>query len=191
MGNEEEEGSGSLSETEYTLGTQCGITFAGLKPASLFWMKNRCVESLGTYAEAFAKRDFAFKVLRENDGKSLLFVYHRVRLKNVLFRECNREFLESRGYRYGTTEEAVELLKERISGDGEFPHEVGIYLGYPLDDVLGFMNSSSEGVCFAGYWKVYAEPEKKAKLFAQYRRCSDRICCKLSEGDSLTAIFKV
>ena len=180
-----------MSETEYTLGTQCGITFAGLKPASLFWMKNRCVAALGTYEEAFSKRGFSFRILKRDEERCLLFVFHGVRLKNVLFDPANRAFLKSRGYRYDTADEAVALLKERIAGDGAFPHEVGIFLGYPLEDVQGFLHSASEGVCLSGYWKVYAEPEKKAKLFADYRRCQGRIACKLSEGDSLTAIFKV
>lgn len=53
-----------------------------------------------------------------------------------------------------------------MEGEGEFPHEIGLFLGYPLCDVRGFIEDARGGVCLGcGYWKVYGEVEEREKLF--------------------------
>lgn len=179
-----------MSETEYALGFHCGITFAGLKAASLFWIRRDQTAALRYYARCFAGKDFRFTVLREQDEKLLIYVFHRPRLRAILEDGANRRFLSGCGYEYSDIESAVDELKKRLEGEEKFPHEIGIFLGYPLEDVAGFMRDPCKGVCLSGYWKVYADPDGKAKIFERYRRCSCCICRKLTEGTPLTAIFK-
>ena len=46
-------------------------------------------------------------------------------------------------YRYDSTEpeKAIEKLKMRLSETTEFPHEIGLFLGYPVGDVVGFIKT--------------------------------------------------
>lgn len=53
-------------------------------------------------------------------------------------------------------------------GEGVFPHELGILLGYPLEDVLGFLKHHGENYAYCGYWKVYGDIEEAKKRFAAY-----------------------
>ena len=96
-----------MSETGYCLGVHCGITFAGLKPASLFWLKDGQDGDIVYYRSRFAKRDFRFLAVRRSAGKKLYYVFHRGRLDKILFNAENRRFLRGRGYRYSTRGEAL------------------------------------------------------------------------------------
>lgn len=180
-----------MSDTEYTLGFHCGITFAGLKAASLFWVRRDQKAALRHFARCFAERDFRFLIMRERGDKALLYVFHFPSLRAILENGENRSFLHGCGYAYSDAEDALRELRRRLSACGQFPHEIGIFLGYPLEDVIGFMRDPCGGVCLSGYWKVYADPQGKAKIFERYRRCSRCICRKLTEGTPLTAIFKI
>ncbi len=178
-----------MSEIEYALGAHCGITFAGVKPASLFSLKKTELSSLEYYERVFSRKGFAFCPLKDNGDRILMYVYNEKQLKAVLFDSENKKFLNEKGYRYDSVDEAVDALKKRLN-DRCFPHEIGVFLGYALEDVKGFISNPNEGVCMTGYWKVYANVEEKAKKFALFRRCSDNIIEKLMGGKPLTAIFR-
>ena len=53
----------------------------------------------------------------------------------------------------------------------EFPHEVGIFLGYPLWDIRAFMQNPRREAKLTGYWKVYYKVEKARAQFQKYDRC--------------------
>ena len=38
---------------------------------------------------------------------------------------------------------------------GDFPHEIGLLLGYPPEDVSGFIENGGKNFLCSGYWKVY------------------------------------
>ena len=54
-----------------------------------------------------------------------------------------------------------------------FPHELGLLLGYPAEDVRGFMGIGHKKCLYTGYWKVYEKPEEKIALFSEYDRAMD------------------
>lgn len=64
-----------MSETGYCLGVHCGITFAGLKPASLFWLKEWQDGDIVYYRSRFAKRDFRFLAVRRSAGKNFTMCF--------------------------------------------------------------------------------------------------------------------
>lgn len=177
-----------MSETEYALGTYCGITFAGIKAASLFSMKRECADCLERYEEHFGSRGFRFLRLREDGERVLLYVYNVKKLGRILSDSQIKEFLGGEGYIYDSTERALEILKSRMS-KGEFPHEIGIFLNYPLEDVKGFIAHPNDGVELVGYWKVYKDAERKKRLFDTYARCTQKIKEKLMCGIPLEEIF--
>lgn len=179
-----------MSQLEYCLGKHCGITFAGLKEASLFRLKKIYSRDLAYYAACFAQKGFTFEILRDDGEWLLLFVYHGERLWARLKDSQTEQFLEDYGYRYTTVDDAVALLKAHFAGDA-FPHEIGVFLGYNLSDVKSFILHPDEGVVLTGCWKVYGDAEKKAELFRKFERCSSCICEKLRGGTPLTQIFNL
>lgn len=170
-----------MSETEFLLGVHCGITFAGIKAASLFGLKRGCADCLARYEEYFDRRGFGFLTLKADEERLLLYVYNRSQLKDILFEPSNRRFLEEEGYRYKKTEEALAILKRRMECE-DFPHEIGIFLNYPLEDVKGFISHPNDGVRLVGCWKVYEGEDEKKRLFETYKKCTRRIRERLMDG---------
>lgn len=177
-----------MSEAEYKLGVHCGVTFAGIKPASLFRMKTEEVATALGVVKYFLKRGFGVKWFQGEKIGSLLYIYNERQLCERLFEEENRKFLEEEGYTYTTLEEAMRQLRARLHGE-EFPHEIGVFLGYPLEDVKGFIRSPYSGYTTSGYWKVYANEAQTLRIFERYKRCSACICHKMDDGKSLAQIF--
>ena len=179
-----------MSEAEYKLGLHCGITFAGIKTASLFRVKAEELKTVFGIVKYFIKRGFGVKLFKIEKTGSLIYVYNKKKLSEHLFDDENKKFLEEEGYGYASLEEAMTQLRVRLKGE-DFPHEIGVFLGYPLEDVKGFINNPYSGYKILGYWKVYSNEEETAKIFERYKRCSACICDKMSHGKSLTEIFNL
>ena len=48
-----------------------------------------------------------------------------------------------------------------------------IFLGYPLEDVRGFIRHKGRNCRCAGYWKVYGDAGVAQKMFDKFRKCTD------------------
>ena len=177
-----------MSAAEYAIGRHCGVTFAGLKIASLVSLRKGEEDVVQTLSRRFAGKGFAFRLLREDEERLLVFVFHRARLEKYLLSADVRAFLARFGYGYASAEEALEQLKCRMKG--EFPHEIGVFLGYPLGDVCGFLQDPG-GCVLCGAWKVYENADEAARTFERFRRCSACICRHMDRGRTLSQIFNV
>ncbi len=177
-----------MSETELSIGRHCGVTFAGLKPASLVNLRKGDRVTIARLARCFRRKGFSFMILKETDERQTVYIYHNERLQQALFSDEVRAFLTERGYRFESVDEALGELKERMKGD--FPHEIGVFLGYPLKDVRGFIEDPHGGK-LSGFWKVYSDEDAAERTFERYRRCSACICRLMQNGKSLTQIFHV
>ena len=51
---------------------------------------------------------------------------------------------------------------------------MGIFLGYPLEDVKGFIEFNGKESLYVGYWKVYSKLEEKLALFQKYDEAQSR-----------------
>ena len=84
--------------------------------------------------------------------------------------------LAEAGYPNKGSEQCVAYLARRFRSGGGFPHEVGLFLSYPPQDVLGFIENRAVNYKCAGLWKVYGDVEQAQRLFARYRKCTDIYC---------------
>ena len=180
-----------MSETEFAIGRYCGVTFAGLKVASMVNLRRGERDVVARLARGFRRRGFCFVCLRACGERQVLYVYHEERLRGLLFSPDVRAFLEGFGYRYETVGEAVSQLRARMNALGAaFPHEIGVFLGYPLGDVRGFI-ADPAGCLFCGAWKVYQDEACARRTFERYKRCEACICRHMQRGRSLAQIFNI
>lgn len=178
-----------MSAAEYTIGKYCGITFAGLKPASLVSIDRNEAGVLIRLGRKFKSKGFRFVVLGGTQRKLFVYIYDVEKLKKLLFSSEVNGFLVSLGYEYDSVEEAIEQLRVKMSS-GDFPHEIGAFLGYPLSDVRGFI-ADPNGCILCGCWKVYSNAAEAERTFERYKRCSACICRHMLNGRSLTQIFNI
>ena len=68
---------------------------------------------------------------------------------------------------------------------GDFPHEVGLFLSYPPEDVKGFIENRAANAKCTGVWKVYGDERQARQTFAKYKKCTDIYCRSWRAGSSL------
>ena len=171
----------------------CSPTLASLKSGSLFNCRCSSDEDLegciSGWNDLFRSRGVTMHLLRRTDTTALIYVYRRSALKDTLSDPEIRSFLTAYGYEAcyccdGCTasgcsiENCLRHLEKRITGgDGNaetvFPHEIGIFLGYPLADVAGFISNKGRNCKCTGAWKVYGDASCAQKSFAKFRKCND------------------
>lgn len=60
----------------------------------------------------------------------------------------------------------------KLCCSAEFPHEIGVFLGYPLGDVVGFIENRGKNFTCCGCWKSYGDPDAAQKHFDQLSKCT-------------------
>ena len=76
-----------------------------------------------------------------------------------------------------------------LSGGG-IPHEIGVFLGYPLDDVKGFIRHKGRDYTFCGCWKCYGDPQAARRRFERYHRCTAVLRRRYAEGTPITQLIE-
>ncbi|MDR1193082.1 MAG: DUF3793 family protein [Peptococcaceae bacterium] len=180
---------------EQLLAVHCGPTFAGIKPACLFSCEKRHCPvypaSIWEYGRLFQSRKIHFEILGERAERFLLLVYHRDKLSAQLAGAGQQAILRRQGYpATADLPAALAHLKKRVAGQEDFPHEIGIFLGYPPADVAGFQENRGKNYLLCGYWKVYANAGEAKSMFERYDRCRETIARRLSAGLSIAQLFR-
>ena len=141
------------------LATICAPTLAGLKPASLFRYQPASGQDGTAMAVAWhallAPRGVTVRVLKACPvtGAVLVYVYRPTQVAAILQRGDVQDFLQSEGYTPGNAESMLAQLSQRLCCEEDFPHEIGVFLGYPLADVIGFIQNRGKNFTACGYWK--------------------------------------
>ncbi len=168
----------------FTFANSCMPTLLKTKPSSLVSFHKKYIEDKNTFFNILAQEAEQFKcsyeVLYESENTYYIILYYAELLNEVLSRHYQNVILKENGYRKGTDNFEYNLIhfKSRFqefkkNKGSEFPHEVGIFLGYPIIDVEEFIKNKGENYMLCGYWKVYHNVEEAGKTFEQFRKLRD------------------
>jgi len=167
----------------------CSPTLAGLKTGNMFscWFSDvtEMRDTLRRLNHLLGKKGLRILPLRFKKNQALVYVYRPSRLSRDLQHDIACRLLRERGYVIGSPERCVIELIKRLGESDEFPHEIGLFLGYPPEDVRGFIENGAEGCKCTGYWKVYGDARAAQELFAKYKKCTDVYCAQHAHGRSL------
>ena len=167
---------------ERTLAVHSAPTLLGIKCANLISVAMDEGELLSYQHEFESRSGLKMCVLCKCRERQLLYVYQETLLAMQLSQPEIQAFLTQYGYTENTDlQQMLQHLASRM-GCGSFPHEIGIFLGYPLADVQGFIANQGKNCLLCGCWKVYSNPESAQRTFANYDRCRDILCDKLQQG---------
>ena len=141
-----------LDEIELQLAFQCAPLITGLKVSNLFQIDSRHYKRL---CEILDKSNFSFCGLGGRNGSVSLLIYQKEWLEQFLQQEEVRILMHRLGYRDLHLERVLTKFRSRyiryMQKKQQFPHEMGVLLGYPPEDVEGFIiyegkNSLCEGI---------------------------------------------
>ena len=172
---------------EQILGFHAAPFLTGLRPACLLsFQKSRFDDFeglLASYLPCFRCKGISVFRLSEGTECVLLLFYRQEALERILRQREAREILLGLGYREAESlGEMLEYLHSRMQVRKSFPHEVGLFLGYPRADVRGFIENRGQDFACAGYWKVYSNEKEARELFRRYSECSHAFCTSLEQG---------
>ncbi len=171
-------------------------TLMGLKPASLFRYRaeiptqaDRNILQLGRELAPFGLTLRVLHVCSRTDAR-VLYVYRAVWLRQILAEPAIGAFLEQRGYSPPHSCGALlEQLCRRLRREDAFPHEIGVFLGYPLEDVVGFIENHGRNYTCCGCWKAYGDPVAATARFDAYHRCTALCKSRYQNGADLSQLI--
>ena len=168
-----------MDRFETFLVEQCAPVLAGIKPGSMFPStpaeNEKLSELLRHWNHVLSPKGVAVTSIKRcrRIGGYLIYVYRPQQVGAILAEPAVAAFLKDCGYTEGMSlPETLRLLTRRLCQSPEFPHEVGVFLGYPLQDVLGFIEHQGAGCLCSGCWKVYHEPQQARRTFRRYEDCT-------------------
>lgn len=159
-------------------------------------------------ASALRQAGICIRVLVWRKCGALVYVYRPQELARELNAPAARPVLDREGYDTANPSACIERLALRIAAASKssratcalgrdraceaqescpcaFPHEVGFFLGYPAEDVLGFIEHEGRDYLAVGVWKVYAHLDRALATFEGYRLCTERTRRRYARGSSL------
>ncbi len=172
--------------SEELLVRNCSPTLAGMKTGSLFGCNVETKEELNSALISWNKilcpKGLRVIPLQYKNNRALIYVYRPNSLKNDFTDEQAERILQEHGYEPENINMCIIKLIERLREGSEFPHEIGLFLGYPPADVCGFIQNKACDCKCVGCWKVYSDVEKAQKIFDKYKKCTDVYCKQWAMG---------
>lgn len=124
--------------------------------------------------------------------RHLVMVYRAKELEEHLRSKEVSDYLREFGYRRDDFISNLIRLHQRMNGFynkmKEFPHEVGVFLGYPICDIKGFLENKGERYLHSGYWKIYGNVEETRKKFLSYDEAREIAIDEFLSGRELESI---
>lgn len=177
-------------ETQIVL--QCAPLLTGVKISNLLTVaSDRKQEAEGLF-EGTAVSCY---MLYESGEKTTFLLYLRSGLTEYLAKEDVKRLMERFGYHAMKLERILERVSEKytshMDGTGGFPHEIGLLLGYPPADVLGFIRNNGQNYLCTGYWKVYSNQSECKRIFRGYSQARERLIHMVSHGMRIGDILEI
>ncbi|ESE29962.1 hypothetical protein HMPREF9089_00996 [Eubacterium brachy ATCC 33089] len=153
----------------------CSPTLASLKAGNLVNISKYEIEnaskSIEELNEKLNKKGVNVRIVKESNTRILVYVYRKDKLIDEWAKPGVKSFMEKRGYGDLSVDMAIDKLSDKLMKNEGFPHEIGMFLGYPLGDVIGFIANSGKNSKCTGCWKVYCDECNAKKKFAQFDKC--------------------
>ncbi len=184
-----------MKNFEHTVLHCTAPSLCGIKPASLLSVNQETLfnqyAKILEWSSELKNQNIFIKIIRRSKSLYLIFIYDKSLLEKTIFSIQTQKYLIQKNYDLSLGFDAVlgELLY-RLSSVQEFPHEIGIFLGYPLEDVLGFEVNSGCNCKYCGFWSVYGNVEDAKIKMKEFKECSKKCCSLLDKGEEIPAISR-
>lgn len=153
----------------------CSPTLAGIKTGNIFNYyykeKRDLIDELCRFNRKLIPKGMRAIPIGVWQKRALIYIYRPSKLQQDLTDNMAAEILKEYGYSWQNADRCVVELMHRIQEGRTFPHEIGLFLGYPPEDVKGFIEHKGKYYKCVGFWKVYGDEDKAQRCFEIYRKC--------------------
>lgn len=173
----------------FQVALQCAPFLKRLKVSCVITLDS---ELYGELDGLFCGMNISYHMLSESDGKCLVLFYRPEELEAYLRGPEISSLIREYGYSSRNLSKTLRRLTLRVrecmkNGMG-FPHEIGAFLGYPVNDVRGFIQNEGKGCLMTGYWKVYENLAGAKMIFNKYDRAKDSAVNEFLTGKTIREI---
>ncbi len=171
---------------------QCAPVIFGIKPSNLLIIDRDTAHALKSLIDATGLK---IRCLSPYTQLQVWFLFNENALKMQLKDQENRRFIAPLGYCDDMSlEEMLMHLCRRFrdykNGKMGFPHELGVFLGYPLCDVKGFIDNQGKNYLYSGYWKVYDNEKETRLLFRRYENVRNYALSLVRQGKDFSQVSR-
>ena len=166
-------------------------TFCHIKPGNMFFVKSEIFsqDKFDAWKESFIKYCLMTFSAQISETSTAILVLNVCWCRKILADVFVQAYLADKGYFTSSVYNFVEELYTRMINNKCFPHEVGVILGYPVDDVIEFENHQGHDCKYCGCWKSYSDVNNAKDCHCKFTECS-RLCEKwYEEGYSINQII--
>ena len=148
----------------------CGLKSANLMSVKPCQFSSDKIQELNDNLSSLGKKIVS---VSRSSSNVLVFIYDESLLYQAVCGRNQMIYLMHKKYPVGRGLNAlIQELLLRMSCQVSFPHEVGLFLGYPLEDVISFERDGGHSSKFSGLWQGYGDVDEARKKMMQYRQCS-------------------
>ena len=180
-----------LTQVETKMALQCAPIITGIKMSNLLIVTTEDEDAVRTILK---KTGIIHYCLLRQEDKTTFLLFRIPELAAYLQDPNVRQTFAANGYldlSLGGILRTFQHRYETYMNQGEeFPHEMGLLLGYPIEDVRGFIKHKGKNYLYAGYWKVYENVEEKKELFEAYESAKEALILLVSGGYRMRSIIQ-
>lgn len=183
-----------MKSLEIQMALQCAPLLSGLKISNLLKISKDRATGIES---ALAQTCISYFKLYESREKVFFLLYKERQLREYISMGKVVKLLRTMGYEDFKLKSVLNVFRNRyriyMNNEGDFPHEMGILFGYPVEDVTGFIDNKGKNFLHCGYWKVYDNVEEKIELFQRFQRAEDSVVKLVVYGlkiNQITELFK-
>lgn len=179
------------TDIEMRIAYQCAPLLAGLKPSNLLMLHKKEL----AYVQWMLKQaHISYFIVAKEKQTAAVLLYHRESLRCYLAQPEVTDSLQKMGYHDLSLGRVLFVFREHyeafLRGESPFPHEMGFLLGYPVEDVKGFICNEGENSLYTGDWKVYDNLSEKLTLFGKFETARESLLKMISGGMGIIDIMK-
>ena len=175
---------------EVKIANQCAPVLAGIKPSNMLVLENKHIRDVVRVLEGTG---LSWRCLYAGEEKNIWLLYRKEAMEETVLGKEQMLFLREWGYEEDTLERMLIKFSQRFrqyrkDKNLPFPHEMGVFLGYPMADVKGFIKYEGKNYLYCGYWKVYENVEERKELFRTYEEIRKVFVEEARKGKNLWQI---
>lgn len=175
---------------EVKIANQCAPVLAGVKPSNMLVLENKHIRDVVRVLEGTG---LSWRCLYAGEEKNIWLLYRKEAMEETVLGKEQMLFLRELGYEEDTLERMLIKFSQRFrqyrkDKNLPFPHEMGVFLGYPMADVKGFIKYEGKNYLYCGYWKVYENVEERKELFRTYEEIRKVFVEEARKGKNLWQI---
>lgn len=179
------------AKLENILANHCSPAMFGIKSANLICIRITDIPNAEEEIDMLNKNlngRITARIIKKTNDVILVMIYQNCKLKRTIFNEDNHNYLVSLGYpTNGSIDDYLLHLSSRITCN-MFPHEIGVFLNYDLNDIIDFSNKNKKSI-YSGYWQVFSDLEKKKIIFNKYSKCRNLVINLINKGYKLETLI--